>query len=159
MGVSAFQDTSTVQVVQQWHMHTVLYQYLSLLFYNPYMCLLVHPLLVTCDNAYYEKGGNKYACVCYQVTQCDVGVSLHSKTHPLSCCTAMAHAHSAMYTSIRACFLCFFFNTYMYMSQRIFPFTCLLSCLLVSSKIYCDPSQKIAELAFSKAHLVRLLMQ
>ena len=47
------------------------------------------------------------------VTECDVGVSLHSKTHPCTvhvCSTLMAHACTLMHTSIEACFLCFFYN-------------------------------------------------
>ena len=52
----------------------------------------------------------------YQVTQCDVGVSCIQ----CSCSTVMAHAHSVMYTSIRACFLYFFYNPSTCMFQRIF---------------------------------------
>ena len=46
---------------------------------------------------------------CYHATQCDVGVSLHSRTHPLF----MWHNNgSVIYTGIRA-FRCFFYNPYM----------------------------------------------
>ena len=42
------------------------------------------------------------------VAQCGVGVSLHSKTYPLFIYVLMAHVHTFMHTSIKACFLCFF---------------------------------------------------
>ena len=46
-----------------------------------------------------------------QIVTCDVGVSLHSKTHPLFMkCGVMAQVHSVRYTCIQPCFLCFFFN-------------------------------------------------
>ena len=48
-----------------------------------------------------------------QIVTCDVGVSLHSKIHPLFMKYSMAQAHSVMHTSIRACFLCLFYNPYM----------------------------------------------
>ena len=57
---------------------------------------------------------------CYQITQCDVGVSCIQR----SCSTVMAHAQSVMYTSIRACFLYFFYNPYMSLS-----FIIILLCL------------------------------
>ena len=44
-------------------------------------------------------------------TQCGVGVSLHSRTHPLF--MHVAQYGSVMLTSIRACFLCSFYNPYM----------------------------------------------
>ena len=38
----------------------------------------------------------------------------------------MAQAHSVMHTSIRACFLCFFYNPYMsFFNSKNFSFTCL----------------------------------
>ena len=40
-----------------------------------------------------------------QIVTCDVGVSLNSKH-----CSAMAQAHSVMHITIRACFLCSFYN-------------------------------------------------
>ena len=44
-----------------------------------------------------------------------MGVSLHSKTHPLfiKYSNMMAQAHSVMHITIRACFLYFFYNPYM----------------------------------------------
>ena len=53
------------------------------------------------------------------VTQSDVGVSRHSKTHPLFMyiCTLMdAHVHTVLHTSVQACFLFFFYNHYMSLS-------------------------------------------
>ena len=49
-----------------------------------------------------------------QIVTHDVGVSLHSKTHP---CTVHEvqqwHKHSVMHITIRACFLRFFYDPYM----------------------------------------------
>ena len=49
-----------------------------------------------------------------QIVTSDVGVSLHFEIHPLFMkYSIIAQAHSVMHTSIRACFLCFFYNPYM----------------------------------------------
>ena len=64
-----------------------------------------------------------------QIVTHDVGVSLHSKTHPLF----MKYSNgtcSVMHITIRACFLCFFYNLGVYMSlfnSKNFSFTCLHS--------------------------------
>ena len=59
-----------------------------------------------------------------QIVTHDVGVSLHSKTHPLF----MKYSNgtsSVMHITIRACFLCFFYNPYMSLfNSKNFSFTC-----------------------------------
>ena len=60
-----------------------------------------------------------------QIVTCDVGGSLDSKTHPLFMKYSKAQAHSVMHTTIRACFLCFFYNPYMSLfNSKNFSFTC-----------------------------------
>ena len=66
-----------------------------------------------------------------QIVTCDVGVSLHSKTHPLF----MKYSkHTVL--SIRACFLCFFYNPYMSLfNSKNFSFTCLhsfINCMFIT---------------------------
>ena len=51
------------------------------------------------------------------VTQCDVGMSSTFKTHPLFMySTLMAHAHTVVHTSSKACFLHFFSHPYNYVA-------------------------------------------
>ena len=51
-----------------------------------------------------------------QIVTCDVGVSLHSKTHPLFMKYSYGTSTQCQYT-VRACFLYFFYNP--------FSFTCV----------------------------------
>ena len=66
-----------------------------------------------CTQMYLAKGRIE-GSNCYQVTQCDVGVSAFQDIY-CSCCMAMAHAHIAtrMYTSISSLFPALFYNLYM----------------------------------------------
>ena len=81
---------------------------------------------------------------CYQVTLCDMGVSLDSKTHQLFICSAvLAHVHIV----------------YWYLSLYFFPIPIhicplLIFHLLVSSLLstLSDHMQNIADPALSKAH-------
>ena len=76
-----------------------------------------------------------------QIVTCDVGVSLNSKTHPLFMKYSNGTStHSVMHITIRACFLCFFYNPYMslfnsknFHSLVSLFFTCLkqIACLLL----------------------------
>ena len=72
-----------------------------------------------------------------QIVTCDVGVSLHSKTHPLfmKYSNMMAQAHSGTHITIQACFLCFFYNPYM--SLFNFSFTCLHSFFTCLKQMAC----------------------
>ena len=76
-----------------------------------------------------------------QIVTCDVGVSLHSKTHPLFMKPVQqGHKHTVLciYSTIRACFLCFFYNPYMSLfNSKNFSFTCLhsfftLNCMFIT---------------------------
>ena len=69
-----------------------------------------------------------------QIVTHDVGVSLHFKTHPLF----MKYSNGTstvlcMHITIRACFLCFFYNPYM-----SFLFTCSYSNMAVYSHYFFD---------------------
>ena len=72
-----------------------------------------------------------------QIVTHDVGVSLHSKTHPLF----MKYSNgtsSVMHITIRACFLCFFYNPYMSLfNSKNFSFTCKLYNVLNCSMSFC----------------------
>ena len=62
-----------------------------------------------------------------QIVTHDMGVSLHSKTHPLFMKYSNGK-HSVMHITIRACFLCFFYNPYMSLfNSKNFSFICLHS--------------------------------
>ena len=63
-----------------------------------------------------DIGISYHKCRIRVIIQSDVGVSLHSKTSSTVhvCSTLMEHVHTFMYTSIKACSLCFFYNPYDY---------------------------------------------
>ena len=71
---------------------------------------------------------------------CDVGVSLHSKTHPLFMSRAMAQAHSVMHITIRACFLCFFYNPCMDVKNFFIYLSPILFYLFETNCMFITPS-------------------
>ena len=63
-----------------------------------------------------------------QIVTCDVGVSLNSKTvHPLFMKYSNGTSTQCYAITIRACFLCFFYNPYMSLfNSKNFSFTCYI---------------------------------